>query len=65
MGNGTTRFMLTIPLEMAARAEELKRDFFYDKPYAEMYRQLIRLGMEEMQKREELQKLKEKNGLNE
>lgn len=65
MGNGITRFTLTIPLEMAKRAEALKKDFFYDKPYAEMYSQLIQLGMEEMKKREEGQKLKEKNGLDE
>lgn len=46
----TTRFMLTVPNDMANRAETLKKDIFYDKPYAEMYRQLIQLGMQEMEK---------------
>lgn len=50
MDTTTTRFMLTVPTDMANRAETLKKDIFYDKPYAEMYRQLIRLGMEELGK---------------
>lgn len=49
MTEKTTRFMLTVPPEMAQRAENLKRDVFYDKPYAEMYRQLIQIGIEKMQ----------------
>ena len=36
---------------MAKRAETLKKDMFYDKPYSEMYRQLILLGMEKLQER--------------
>lgn len=42
--------MLTVPIDMANRAETLKKDIFYDKPYAEMYRQLIQLGMKELEK---------------
>lgn len=41
-----TRLMLNIPLDLAKRAEVLKKDIFYNKPYAEMYRQLIQLGMQ-------------------
>lgn len=51
MANVTARFMLTIPVDMAEKAEELKKNLFYDKPYAEMYRQLIQLGMDEIQKK--------------
>lgn len=49
MTTETTRFTLTVPCEMAKRAEMLKKDMFYDKPYSEMYRQLILLGMEKLQ----------------
>ncbi len=49
MANAATRFMLTVPVDMAEKAEVLKKNLFYDKPYAEMYRQLIQLGMDEIQ----------------
>ena len=51
MTTGTTRFTLTVPKKKAKRAETLKKDMFYDKPYSEMYRQLILLGMEKLQER--------------
>lgn len=51
MANMATRFMLTVPVDMAEKAEALKNNLFYDKPYAEMYRQLIQLGMDEIQKK--------------
>ena len=38
-----------MPVDMARKAEELKKDLFYDKPYSEMYRYLIQLGMDEIQ----------------
>lgn len=34
----------------AKRADALKKNFFYDKSYAEMYRHLIHLGMNELTK---------------
>lgn len=46
MATVNARFMLTVPNDMAKRAEILKRNDYYDKPYAEMYRQLIQLGMD-------------------
>ena len=46
------RFMLTIPDEMAKKADFLKKEVYYDKPYAEMYRQLIQLGMDTLIKEE-------------
>lgn len=51
MTGKTIRFMLTVPPEMAQRAENLKQDVFYDKPYAEMYRQLIQIGIEKLQEK--------------
>lgn len=56
MENTATRFMLTIPADMAEKAEELKKELFFNKPYAEMYRQLIQIGMEEIQKKLNKQK---------
>lgn len=53
MANIAIRFMLTVPADMAEKAEELKKNLFYNKPYAEMYRQLIQLGMDEIQKKVE------------
>lgn len=49
MANEATRFTLTVPNDMTKRAAALKKDIFYDKSYAEMYRQLILLGMEKLQ----------------
>ena len=43
------RIMITIPPDLAAEIQSLKKKF-YDKPYAEMYRQIIRTGLECVQK---------------
>lgn len=51
MASAAKRFTLTVPVDMAEKAEALKKNLFYDKPYAEMYRQLIQLGMDEIQKK--------------
>ncbi len=50
MEGETKRFTLTVPNDLATRAEALKQSFFQGKPYAEMYRQLITLGMEKLNK---------------
>jgi len=44
-----TRFTLSIPNDMVKRAEAIKKDAYFDKPYAEMYRQLIQLGMDTLE----------------
>ena len=49
MNTKQMRFTLTIPNDMAQRAEILKKNIFYDKPYSEMYRQLIQLGIDKFQ----------------
>lgn len=41
----TIRFTLTIPADIAQQVDDLKRDRFYDKPYSELYRYLIELGI--------------------
>lgn len=40
------RFMLCITPEIEAGAEELKKTEFYDKPYSEVYRHLLSLGLQ-------------------
>ena len=46
------RFTLTVPEEMAKETEKLKKEKFYDKSYAEMYRNLIELGLKEVEKKQ-------------
>lgn len=46
MATKKKRFMLTIPDDIETDAANVKREMFYDKSYAEMYRQLIRLGLD-------------------
>lgn len=48
MPTNRKRFMLTVPDDIAADAADVKRDLFYDKPYSEMYRQLIRMGLDSL-----------------
>ena len=47
------RFMLTVPEDVEADAAMVKRELFYDRPYSEMYRQLIRLGLDVMKAQKE------------
>ena len=47
------RFMLTVPEDVEADAALVKRELFYDRPYSEMYRQLIRMGLDVMKAQKE------------
>jgi metal-responsive CopG/Arc/MetJ family transcriptional regulator len=47
-----TRFTLSIPKEMAEKVDTLKKDYFYDKPYSEMFRQFIQIGIENFDSQE-------------
>ena len=47
------RLTLNVPEEIAAEAEKLKKEIFYNKSYAEMYRKLIEMGIKEMEKKKE------------
>ena len=40
------RFMLCVTPEIEAAAEELKKTEFYDKPYSEVFRHLLSLGLQ-------------------
>lgn len=51
MNNETIRFTLSITPDIAQKAEAFKKDTFYDKPYSEMYRQFIQLGMEKLEEK--------------
>lgn len=42
------RFTLNMPDDIEADAAEIKHHLFYDKPYSEMYRQLIRMGLDSL-----------------
>jgi replicative DNA helicase len=44
------RVMISVPEDIEKEIERLKQTEFYDKPYAEIYRSVIRRGLEEMQK---------------
>lgn len=46
------RLTLNVPEELAVEAEKLKKEIFYNKSYAEMYRELIKMGLREMEKKE-------------
>lgn len=48
MSKDNTRFVLTLPQDLAEQTQILKKEIFYDKPYAEMYRQLIQLGLQNL-----------------
>lgn len=40
---------MTITDAMLERSRKLKKEVFYDRPYSEMYRELITLGLESME----------------
>ena len=48
MATTMKRFMLTIPSDIEDEVEELKKGIFYNKPYSEVYRQLIQLGLDSL-----------------
>ena len=56
MSTKNKRFMLTVSDDIVADAAVAKRDLFYDKPYSEMYRQLIRIGLNTLKSENEAAK---------
>lgn len=44
------RLTLNVPEEMAEEAEKLKKEIFHNKSYAEIYRELIKIGLKEIYK---------------
>ncbi len=43
-----TLLMVSIPAEVKSEIDTVKQREFYDKPYAELYRHIIRLGLTKM-----------------
>lgn len=48
MVNAAERLMVSIPAEMKSEIDAVKQREFYDQSYVEMYRQIIRLGLDKM-----------------
>ena len=40
--------MVSIPTDVKSEIDAVKQQDFYDKPYAELYRHIIRLGLTKM-----------------
>ena len=53
MSTQMKRFMLSITPEMDKEMRLLKKERFYDVPYAEMYRAVIKLGLEEAERQKQ------------
>lgn len=48
MADIMARLMVSIPAEVKKEIDVEKQKEFYDKPYAELYRKIIRLGLDKM-----------------
>ena len=48
--------MVSIPTEVKSEIDAVKQQDFYDKPYAELYRHIIRLGLTKMRETAENQR---------
>lgn len=48
MATKMARLMVTVPQEVKNNIDNIKKNEYYDKSYAELYRQIIRLGLEKM-----------------
>ena len=46
----TKRFMISVDDDTKIRVEKLKQGAFYNKPYAELYRYLLALGLKAAEK---------------
>lgn len=56
MGKTMERLMVSIPTDVKNEIDSVKRKDFYDKPYAELYRYIIRLGLSKMRETAEDQR---------
>ncbi len=48
MAKGMERLMVSIPADVKSEIDAVKQQEFYDKPYAELYRHILRLGLTQM-----------------
>ncbi len=44
------RFMITVPDDIADKLRKIKKECYYDKSHSALYCDLIRLGLEQMEK---------------
>ena len=56
MAPNTHRTMISLPPEWESEILAVKKELFYNDTKSEMYRQLIRLGLDAIQKEESEQK---------
>ena len=55
METKSRRFVLNLPEELEEEIQMTKEQFFHDTSYSEMYRQLIRAGLETLKVKKELE----------
>lgn len=48
MAKTMERLMVSIPTDVKSEIDVVKQQDFYDKPYAELYRHIIRMGLTKM-----------------
>ena len=48
MATNMNRIMISVPADIEQEIEQLKKTRFYDKPYAEVYRTLLPMGLEKL-----------------
>lgn len=48
MATNTNRVMVSIPAEIETEIKQLKQTHFCDMSYAELYRQILRLGLDKI-----------------
>lgn len=48
MATNMNRIMISVPKDIEEEIQQLKKTTYFDRPYSEIYRDLIRLGMEKM-----------------
>lgn len=48
MATNRNRIMISVSWEIEEEIQRLKKTTYFDKSYSEIYRELIRLGMEKM-----------------
>jgi metal-responsive CopG/Arc/MetJ family transcriptional regulator len=56
MAKTMERLMVSIPTEVKSEIDAVKQQDFYDKPYAELYRHIIRMGLTKMRETAENQR---------
>lgn len=49
MSKANGRLMVSVPEDVKNEIDILKQKEYYDKPYSELYRKIIRLGLDKMQ----------------